>query len=216
LVRPSLNVLSADLIERILDEAMGILATVGMEVRGPVMRQRLIDAGLPTDPTGRVLFPRDVVERAIASAPSSFLLYDRDGDPHADLGGDRVHFVPGSSGLRVLDHRTGEARLADSTDFVEYVRLADGLKHIAYLATAFSTNNDIEAQVSDAWRLYMCLTNSKKPIVSGAFTEHGVLRMVDMLQLFRHDRADLIERVRSATGKEVEHVVQTDSMPATA
>ena len=193
-MRPSLNVLSADLIERILDEAMGILATVGMEVRGPVMRQRLIDAGLPTDPAGRVLFPRDVVERAIASAPSSFLLYDRDGDPHADLGGDRVHFVPGSSGLRVLDHRTGEARLADSTDFVEYVRLADGLKHIAYLATAFSTNNDIEAQVSDAWRLYMCLTNSKKPIVSGAFTEHGVLRMVDMLQLFRHDRADLIER----------------------
>jgi hypothetical protein len=29
-------------------------------------------------------------------------------------------------------------------------------------------------------------------------------------------RADLIERVRSATGKEVEHVVQTDSMRATA
>jgi trimethylamine:corrinoid methyltransferase-like protein len=71
LVRPTLNVLSDELIGRILDEAMGILATVGMEVRGPVMRQRLIDAGLPTDPAGRVLFPRDVVERAIASAPSS-------------------------------------------------------------------------------------------------------------------------------------------------
>ena len=75
-------------------------------------------------------------------------LYDRDGNPHADLGGDRVHFVPGSSGLKVLDHRTGETRLANSTDFVEYVRLGDGLDHIAYLATAFSTNDDIEAQVS--------------------------------------------------------------------
>ena len=70
---------------------------------------------------------------------------------------DRVHFVPGSSGLKTLDHRTGEVRLANSTDFVEYVRLADGLQHIAYLATAFSTNDDIEAQVSDAWRLYMVL-----------------------------------------------------------
>ena len=193
-MRPTLNVLSDALIERILDEAMGILASVGMEIRGSVMRQRLIDAGLPTDATGRVLFPRDVVERAIASAPSSFWLYDRDANPHADLGQDRVHFVPGSSGLRVLDHRTGEARLANSTDFVEYVRLADGLKHIAYLATAFSTNNDIEAQVSDAWRLYMCLTNSKRPVVSGAFTEHGVPRMVEMLQVFRRDRAELIER----------------------
>ena len=61
-------------------------------------------------------------------------------------------------------------------------------------ATAFSTNKDIESQVSDAWRLYMLLTTSKKPMVSGAFTEHGVPRMRDMMQLFRHDRAELIAK----------------------
>jgi trimethylamine--corrinoid protein Co-methyltransferase len=186
--------LAPELIEQIVDEAKRVLAEVGMEVRGPEMRRRLLEAGLPTDAAGRVLFPREVVERAIADAPRAFTLYTRDGEPHADLGGDRVHFVPGSSGLKTLDHRTGEVRLADSTDFVEYVRLADGLEHIAYLATAFSTNEDIEPQVSDAWRLYMTLTNSKKPVVSGAFTEHGVGRMVEMMQLFRADRADLIAR----------------------
>jgi trimethylamine--corrinoid protein Co-methyltransferase len=196
-MRPRLEILDPELIDRILDEAFRVLATVGMEVRGAELRRRLIDAGLPTGPSGRVLFPRDVVEAAIASAPSSFTLYDRDGNAHADLGGDRVHFVPGSSGLKTLDHRTGEVRLADSADFVAFVRLADGLQHIAYLATAFSTNDDIEAQVSDAWRLYMVLTNSKKPVVSGAFTEHGVPRMVEMQQLFRADRADLIARPMS-------------------
>jgi trimethylamine--corrinoid protein Co-methyltransferase len=169
-----------------------------MEIRGLEMRRRLLDHGLPLDPSGeRVLFPRDVVDRALASAPSSFVLHDRDGLPHADIGGDRVHFVPGSSGLKVLDHRTGQARLANSIDFVEYVRVADGLPHIAYLATAFSTNDDIEAQVSDAWRLCICLTNSRRPVVSGAFTEHGVPRMVEMMQLFRRDRADLIARPMS-------------------
>jgi trimethylamine---corrinoid protein Co-methyltransferase len=196
-MRPRLEVLSPELIGRIVDEAKRVLAEVGMEIRGPEMRRRLIEAGLPTDAAGRVLFPREVVERAIASAPGSFTLFDRDGNPHADLGDDRVHFVPGSSGLKTLDHRTGEVRLANSTDFVEYVRLADGLQHIAYLATAFSTNDDIEAQVSDAWRLYMVLTNSKKPVVSGAFTEHGVPRMVEMMQLFRADLADLIARPMS-------------------
>jgi len=194
-VRPSLNMLAPDLIDRIVDEAKRVLAEVGMEIRGPEMRRRLLAAGLPTNAAGdRVLFPRDVVEGAIASAPESFWLYDRDGLPHADLGGDRVHFVPGSSGLKTLDHRTGQVRLANSTDFVEYVRLCDGLRNIAYLATAFSTNDDIEPQVSDAWRLYMTLTNSRKPVVSGAFTEHGVGRMVEMMQLFRTDRADLIAR----------------------
>src|SRR6187402_751738 len=197
-MRPTLRVLSDDLIARIVDEALRVLAETGMEIRGAEMRRRLLEAGLPLAATGqRVLFPRDVVERAIASAPSSFWLYDRDGDPHADLGGDRVHFVPGSSGLKWLDHRTGEVRLANSTDFVEYVRLADGLQHIAYLATAFSTNDDIEAQVSDAWRLYMTLTNSRKPVVSGAFTEHGTERMVEMMQLFRADRAELIAKPMS-------------------
>src|SRR4051812_11451992 len=197
-MRPALNILSTDLTTRIVDEAMRVLSEVGMEIRGPEMRRRLLEHGLPLDHSGqRVLFPRAVVEAAIASAPSSFLLYDRDGAPHADIGGDRVHFVPGSSGLKVLDHRTGETRLANSTDFVEYVRLADGLANIPYPPTAFPTNDDIEAGVSDAGRLCTPLTNPRKPVVSGAFTEHGVPRMVEMMQVFRRDRADLSARPMS-------------------
>jgi trimethylamine---corrinoid protein Co-methyltransferase len=191
-MRPRLEILEPDLIDAIVDEAKRLLAEVGMEIRGAGLRARLLDAGLPLDATGaRVLFPPDVVERAIASTPRSFVLYDRDGRPHADLGDDRVHFVPGSSGLKVLDHRSGAVRQATTADFVEYIRLGDGLEHIAYLATAFSTGPDIEAQVSDAWRLYLALTNTKRPIVSGAFTEHGVERMVEMMALFRRDGDDL-------------------------
>jgi len=197
-MRPSLNVISPELIGQILDEAKRILSEIGIEVRSSALRQRLLDHGLKLDAAGeRVLFPAAVVEWAIEAAPSSFTLFDREGNPHAELGGDAVHFVPGSSGLKVLDHRTGETRLANTADFVEYVRLTDGLEYIAYLATAFSTNDDIEAAVSDAWRLYLCLTNSRKPVVSGAFTEHGVPRMAEMMALFRQDRADLVARPMS-------------------
>jgi trimethylamine--corrinoid protein Co-methyltransferase len=173
------------------------MAEVGMDIRGQKLRQRLIDAGLPTDASGRILFPTEVVDRAIETAPKSFTLFDRDGKPHAEIGGWNVHFIPGSSGLKIMDHRTGETRLANSTDFVEYARLCDGLPHIPYLATAFSTNHDIEPQVSDAWRLYMVLTTTKKPVVSGAFGEHGVPRMAEMMQLFRRDRAELVAKPMS-------------------
>ncbi len=196
-MRPRLRVLDDDLTTQILDEARRVLAEIGLEVRGTVLRERLLAAGLKTDSTGeRILFPREVVNEAIRTAPSSFTLYDRSGNPHAEIGGDNVHFVPGSSGLRVTDHRTGETRHATSADFVEYVRLTHGLKNIAYLATAFSTD-DIPADVSDAWRLGLCLENSTKPVVSGAFTEHGVPRMAQMMELFRADRADLIARPMS-------------------
>ena len=198
-MRPQLKVIDEALLLLILNEAKRILAEIGVEIRGAQLRQRVLDSepSLKFDSAGeRILFLAEVVERAIATAPPEFTLYNRDGAPHATLGGDRVHFVPGSSGLKMLDHRTGETRLAKTPDFVDYVRLADGLKNIAYLATAFSTN-DIEPHVSDAWRLYLCLTNSLKPIVSGAFTEHGTPRMVEMMQLFRHDHADLIARPMS-------------------
>ncbi|MDH3435336.1 MAG: trimethylamine methyltransferase family protein, partial [Gammaproteobacteria bacterium] len=197
-MRPTLNVLSEDLISKVLGEAKRIMAETGMEIRGENMRQRMLDHGLKTDASGkRILFPADVVDAAIASTPKSFTLYNRDGEAHAEIGGYNVHYVPGSSGLKIQDHRTGETRLSNSTDFIEYARLCDGLEHIAYLATAFSTNEDIESQVSDAWRLYMTLTTSKKPVVTGAFSEHGVPRMVEMQQLFRSDRAELIEKPMS-------------------
>ena len=197
-MRPSLNVLSDTQIQAILDEAMRLMAEVGMEIRGAEMKRRLLEHGLKTDSSGkRILFPRDVVDKAIADAPSSFTLYTRDGTPYTEIGGNNVHFVPGSSGLKIFDHRSGETRLANSTDFIEYARICDGLEHIAYLATAFSTNKDIESQVSDAWRLYMVLTTSKKPVVTGAFGEHGVRRMAEMMQLFRHDRADLVAKPMS-------------------
>ena len=163
-------------------------------MRGESLRRRLLDHGLRQDPaSGRVLMPPEVVDKALGTTPSSFTLYDRDGAAHARIGGERVHFVPASSGLKILDHSSGEVRLAATADFVDYVRLADGLEHIAYLATAFSTH-DIDAGVSDAWRLLLCMTHSLKPVVSGAFTEHGVPRMVEMMQLFRRDRRDLIAR----------------------
>ena len=194
-MRPTLSVLSDDLIGKILDEAKCIMAETGMEIRGANMRRRLLEHGLKMDASGkRILFSPDIVDAAIASAPKSFTLYDRDGQAHAEIGGNNVHYVPGSSGLKILDHRSGETRLSNSTDFIEYARLCDGLEHIAYLATAFSTNEDIESQVSDAWRLYMTLITSKKPVVTGAFSEDGVPRMAAMLQMFRSDRAELIAK----------------------
>jgi len=196
-MRPTLTILDDEQIEAVLDEALRILSEVGIKVAGEGLRQRLLDDGFDADGAdGRVLFPRNKVLAAIEATPSSFTLYDRDGQPHAELGVGRTHFVPGSSGLAVLDHRTGEHRNASTSDFVEYVRLGDRLHHIAYLATAFSTD-DIEPLVSDAWRLYLSLANSVKPVVSGAFSEHGVPRMVELMALYRRDSDDLRERPMS-------------------
>ena len=149
-MRPSLRILDDELMVRIVDEAMRVLAEVGMEIRGPEMKPppaRARPAARPQRRAGPVPAGRrrggDRLRARRRSrsttAPAS---------PTPSSAATTSTSCPARPGLKVLDHRTGETRLADSTDFIEYVRLADGLGHIAYLATAFSTNNDIEAQVS--------------------------------------------------------------------
>ena len=174
-----------------MDEALSILEKTGVLVENPQSFARLTEMGLPGNrETHRVTFPRPMVEAALASAPSSITLHDRDGKPSAVLEGDRTHFVPASSALRILDRRTQEIREGNSKDFVEYVKIADGFKNIDYLSTAFIPR-DVPQDIADAWRLYMVLAHSKRPVVSGAFTHYGVPRMGEIMAMFRDGRQDL-------------------------
>jgi len=193
-MRPTVRVLEPQLPARIVDEALTVLERTGVLIEDEHALKRLATVGLaPDGASGRVLFPRKVVEKAIASTPSAVKLHDRDGEPYATLEGDRVHFVPASSALRVLDRKTQQQREPTTADFVEYVKLADGLKNIDYLSTAFIPK-DIPQDIADAWRLYLVLAHSKRPIVSGAFTAWGVPRMAELMAMFRSGKDDLVKK----------------------
>jgi trimethylamine--corrinoid protein Co-methyltransferase len=196
-MRPILTVLERPLIEQIVDEAFVVLEKSGVFIEDPHALERLKKVGINADSeTNRVMFPRDVVQKALKDAPSSLTLHDRDGEPAAVLEGDRVHFVPASSALRVLDRKTQKPREPKTADFVEYVKIADPLKNIAYLSTAFIPK-DIPQDMADAWRLYLVLSHSKRPIVSGAFTSYGVPRMAEIMAMFRESKEDLVKRPMS-------------------
>lgn len=185
------------MLEQIVDEAFGVLERNGVLIEDEHALGRLSKAGLDANPEDkRVRMPRSMVEKAVQDAPSSITLYNRDGEPDAVLEGDQVHFVPASSALRILDRKTQEQRNGTTADFVEYVKLADGLKNIDYLSTAFIPK-DIPQDMADAWRLYLVLSHSKRPIVSGAFTSYGVPRMGQIMQMFRESKEDLIRRPMS-------------------
>jgi trimethylamine--corrinoid protein Co-methyltransferase len=193
-MRPAIRILDDAQFDLVLDEALRILAEVGVRIAGEAMRERLFDAGYTTDAeTGRVLFPADKVRAAIATVPPSFMLYDRPGDPYAEFGVGVSHFAPGSSGLNIIDHRTGQHREAVTTDFIDYVKVGHQLKHVRTLATAFSSP-EVEPLVSDAWRLYLLLRYTTKAFVSGAFSEHAVPRLAQLMSLYRRDAADLAAR----------------------
>src|ERR1041384_482828 len=110
-MRPTLSVLERSTIEQVVDEALVVLETSGCLIEDPHALKRLEKVGLKADAvSGRVLFPRELVRKALSDAPSSITLHDRDGNPSRVLEGDNVHFVPASSALRILDRKTQAAR----------------------------------------------------------------------------------------------------------
>jgi trimethylamine--corrinoid protein Co-methyltransferase len=182
-LRPALRLLTREQVERIVDQAFEVLATVGVEVRGEEARRLLAGAGQRLE-VGRAYLDREALEAALASAPPRLLLADRDGAPAADLAGRKVSFTPGSTALHVLDRETLRRRSPTARDAVHLAWITEACRHLAVQSTAL-VPADVPEVLSDSYRLYLALCNSKKPVVTGTFRADSFAVMRDLLAAVR-------------------------------
>ncbi len=187
-----LELLAADDAESVLEEACRILARVGVAVENDTARDLLAAAGAAAV-AGRHLIPERLVRDALATAPRRFTVYDRGGRSAVEMGGDAVHFDPGSAAIQVLDADTSRRRDATTADAARLARLVDSLSHYAAQSTAL-TPVDVPPEMADRWRLYVCLASSAKPVVTGTFRKDGFTPMHRMLAAVRGGARALAER----------------------
>jgi trimethylamine--corrinoid protein Co-methyltransferase len=126
--------------------------------------------------------PEGLVRRALETVPREFQLFDRDGNPGVQYGGDAVQFDPGSSALHVLDPDSGEHRSGLSSDLLRLVKVAEMLPQFEAQSTAIVCS-DVPQAVGDLYRLYLILLHSNKPIVTGAFALETLGTMIDMVEV---------------------------------
>ncbi len=193
-MRPRLRFLDDAFADRILDEARSALATLGVEIHDPEGLDLLASHGAAVEDGGRrVRIPAALVDRALASAPRGFSLFDVLGSPTHDLSGDHVHFVPGSAAIRVLDPRIGALREPVTADYVRFAKLVSSLPHLAAQSTAF-VPADVPAEISDSYRLFLGLLTCEKPVVTGAFSAEAFRVMLDLQLAVRGTREALTEK----------------------
>jgi len=179
--RPALDVLAPELLERIVAEAVDVLAKVGVLVDDEEALGVLAEGGAAVDRTGRrATMPEDLVWRCVRSAPSAVTVFSRDGYPALQLEGRNVHFDPGSAAIKILDPHTQQARPAVSADLIDLARLVDALPNLAAQSTALVAS-DVPHEIADRYRLLLVLLNSPKPVVTGTFTVEGFAVMKEML-----------------------------------
>jgi len=167
-----------------MEEAYELLQCPGIKVQNPEARELLAEAGAKIYPDNQVIgIPASLVHKALESVPREFYLYDYDGNPVVHYGGDSVHFDPGSSGIAMLNPETLEHDTTETSHLIRLLKVAEQLSQYDAQSTAVICH-EVPKDIQDSYRLYLALLYSKKPIVTGAFTNKTVQEMIDMLALF--------------------------------
>ena len=153
-MHPKLELLTPDLIARILDEAFQLMHKPGIKVQSAAARELLVDAGATAN--GDVVdIPEDIIRKALNTTPEEFYLYDRNGQPKVRYGGDSVHFDPGSSGVHILDPETLEHKTSYTPDLVRVVKVAEMLPQYAAQSTAIVCN-EVPKAIGDFFPFFSC------------------------------------------------------------
>ncbi len=190
-MRPTLRLLEQELLERIISEARDVLGKLGVEIHNPAILAMLAEHGAKVDQeTCRARLDAQIIDKALATVPRSFKLYDVLGAETHDFSGDNVYFTPGSAAINILDGSTGEMRKPTTADYIRLVKVTGGLAHIASQATALIPA-DVDARISDSYRLYLSLLYGEKPVVTGAFTVESFELMKDLQLAVRGSEAEL-------------------------
>jgi len=193
-MQPKLELLSQDLIDRIIDEAFQLMLKPGIKVQSMAARTLLAEAGALVDANSDIVrIPEKIARKTLETTPHSFRLFDRNGNPTVFYGGDAVHFDPGSSGVHVLDSDTLEHKPSYAVDLARLVKVTEMLPQYDAQSTAVVCN-EIPKAVGDLYRLYVVLLFSTKPIVTGSFSIKTLQSMIDMLTIFAGSRSALAEK----------------------
>jgi len=196
-MQPKLTLLTDELILRIIDEAYQLLLKPGVKVQNAEARKLLAEAGAQVDEeTFVVRIPEQIAKAALSTVPRKFHLYDYDGDPKVEYGGDTVQYDPGSSGIAIFEPETFEHKTTETQDLIKLLKVAEQLSQYDAQSTAVVCH-DVPKDLHDLYRLYLVMLYSKKPIVTGAFTNNTVHHMINMLAIFAGGHDKLREKPRA-------------------
>ena len=192
ILRPKIELLPKEYLEKIFQEAKTILRTQGVEIENSEAQSLLQEEGVEYEDS-RYFVPDDLVEKLRNYVPSEVKLFDREEKEVIHLTKDNIHFDPGSAAIFVQDLNSGVIREALSSDYIKFSKIVDHLPNFAANSTAI-VYSDVPSDAQDWHRLYLALLNSSKPVVTGTFRIESFAVMRELLETTRTSREKLAEK----------------------
>ncbi len=167
---------------RINTTALDLLARLGMGEVPDRLRADLLAAGAE-EREGRVLFPKALVEDAIAAAARRFVLHGRDEDRSIEVGGDRVYFGTGGAAVQTLDMETGLYRPSTLRDLHDFTRLQDALANVSWFTRCCVATDVADPFALDVNTAYALIRNTTKPVATSFTLAQHIAPIVEMLDI---------------------------------
>ena len=186
--------LAGDSVRRIHEASLEVLERVGIEVQPSECRDIFRRAGARIDESqNRVYIPRQMVEAALAAAPSEVLLCGRDPRHDMQLGGRRVYMGTGGAAVKVLDLETRQVRESTLADVANVGRLVDALDNIHFYLRC-CVARDLTNEQLDLNTYYAAIASTTKHVTGNCFTVESVRDVIAMAGMIAGSREALARR----------------------
>jgi trimethylamine--corrinoid protein Co-methyltransferase len=173
LCKPRFRILDDDQIGRIHQAVLRILKEVGVRVNHPAALDLLAGHGARVNADNLVQIPSNLVQDAIASAPSNLVICNRNKAPVMDLGGRRSYFGTGTDLPKTVDLETREIRNTRAEDIVTSTVISDALSNIDFIGS-YGLPEDVPAGLHYIRCFQLEAENSIKPIFFTAESEEDL------------------------------------------
>ncbi|MCV2866648.1 trimethylamine methyltransferase family protein [Albidovulum sediminicola] len=180
--------------ERIHDLVLRLLEDLGLSQVTPSLERRAVEAGCRVDETGRLRFPRALVEDVIARTRRKFTLHGLDPVHDLEIGGRRVHTGTGGAAPTIMDFDSGRYRESTVADLYDIARLVDRLDNIHWYhrsVVARDTDTILDLDINTT---YACLSGTTKSIAVSYTDGNSVRAVQPMLDMVAGGEGKFRER----------------------
>lgn len=191
-----LDPLTESELQRLHDAALEVMHDPGARIMTEPARELLVRNGATLEGEDLVRIPRDLVERALETAPSRITIFDRSGEPAMDLGAGHVYVGAGVTNLNYLDPRDFQVKDFTLEATAESTLLADALSNLDFVATPGVTrpSDELPLEVVNQEEFVRMVTNTTKPLMVLIAGEPELRDIYDMAELVAGGADELRER----------------------
>ena len=175
--------LNAHDLTRIHRAALDVLEHTGMAAPTDTVRGLALESGCREDGSGRLLFPRALIEDTVARACRNFVLHGQTPQQDVEARAGRVHFATGGAAVTVLESETGRYRPAVLRDLYDLARLCDTLPNIQWFTRPVVATDIEDWRELDLNTVYACAAGTTKHLGASLTSAAHVGEVEQLLDL---------------------------------